>query len=218
MVSLWVRTFWSSGHHARVSTQWTHHLTHSWGSSKDSLDIEDQSDSSLPPGDSVPDRNSCTSGSSSGGCSKSLGYSAQDCGQEPVASRICLPLVVTGGACFTSVSLLGLESSKVTHLLGLTGLGKAAHLFAGSPMQSTTEGTCSPWLASKCLLQLLIHLLLCEHCQLSNCPWLPGHPWEMEWCSCLIWPSSMAAAASTWQWACQVLTRAFSHDSCHMFW
>ena len=126
--------FWgtptSSGHQVGVSTQWAYHLTHTWGSSKDGLGIKDWSDLSLPPpGDPVPDRNSWTHGSSSGGCPKSSGSYAQDHGWEPVASRFCLSGVVGGEVCFTFVSL---GSSKVTHLLGLTMLGKAACLLAGS--------------------------------------------------------------------------------------
>ena len=51
-----------------VSTWWAHHLTHCWGSLKDGSGIEDQSESSPPPpGDPVPERNSWTHGSSSGG-------------------------------------------------------------------------------------------------------------------------------------------------------
>ena len=219
MKSFWIGTFWSSGHHAKVSTWWVCHLTHSWGSSKDSLGIEDLSDSSSPLlGNFVSDRNFCTCGSSSRGCPKSSGSSAQDCGWEPVAYRLNVPPVVGRGACFTFVSLLWLESSKVTCLWGLMRLGETAHLFAGSPVWSAAGGTCSPWLASRHLLQLLVHLLLHECCWLSNCPQLPCHPWKMEWLSCSICPSSIAAAASTWQWASLATLRALSCDSCCLFW
>ena len=143
MMFLQVGTFCSSDHHAGVSTQQAHHPTHSWCLLKDSFGVKDQSGSSSPLlGDSVPDRNSCTSESNSGGCSKSSGSSAQDRGQEPAASGLCLPAVVGEGACFTSVSPLWLESSKVTLFLSLTGLGKAAHLLAGSPVQSASEEVC----------------------------------------------------------------------------
>ena len=53
-------------------------------------------------------------------------------------------------------------SSKVTCFLGLTGLEEGACLFAGSPLQPTTEGTCSCWLTGRHLLWFLIPLLLCE--------------------------------------------------------
>ena len=113
MMSPWVGTFWSSGHQARVSTWWVHHLTHSWGSSQDGSGVEDLSDSFLATiqCNLVPDRNSCTSGSSSGGCPRSSVSSAHDHGGEPAASRLNLPPVGGEGAHFTSVSLLGLESS-----------------------------------------------------------------------------------------------------------
>ena len=76
---LWVGTPWSSGHHTRVSTWWAHHLTHSLLSLKDGSGVKDWSDSSSLTSDiPVPDRNSCTSGFSSGGYPKSLGSSAQD--------------------------------------------------------------------------------------------------------------------------------------------
>ena len=168
------------------------------------------------PDKPVPDRNSCTSGSSSGGCSKSLGSSAQDPSWQPVAYRICLPLVVVRGACFTSVSLLVLDSSNVTCLLGLMGLGEAAHFFAGILhvihhwgdllyLASWQVPPVAPGASSTAQAPLTDHL------------WLPGHPWETEWLSHLICLSSMAAAASAWWWVSQTLTRAFSHDSCHMF-
>ena len=84
------------------------------------------------------------------------------------------------GGCFTSVSLIGLGSSKATHLLSLTGLGDGAHLFTWSPVQSTAEGTCSSWPAGRCLLQLLVHPLLPKHQQLLNQCWLLDCPWETE--------------------------------------
>ena len=65
--SVGVGTFTSSGHQAGVSTQWAHHLTHSWELSKGSLGIADRSGSSpLPLDTSVPDRNSHTGGSKTG--------------------------------------------------------------------------------------------------------------------------------------------------------
>ena len=74
-----------------------------------------------------------------GGCPKSLGSSAQNCSQEPVASRFCLLGVVGGEVHFTSVSL---GSLKVTCLLSLTRLDEAAHLQPGSSGQSTGEAIC----------------------------------------------------------------------------
>ena len=198
---LHVRTFWSSGHHAGVSTQWACHLTHSWWSLKDSSGVKGQSgSSSLLLIDPVPDRNSCKSGSRSGRCPKSLGSSAKGCGQKPAASRLCLPAIVGGGVCFTSVSPLGLETSKVTLLWSLTGLGKAAHLLTGSPVWSSAKGTCSSWSVGRHFLQLLVHLLLLECCQIPSWPWLPDCPWVTEQPSLSMWPSNRAAAASTWWW------------------
>ena len=70
--SLGVGTF-SSGHQAGVSTQWACHLIHSWGLSKGSLGIADQLDlSPLLPDASVPNRNSHTCGSKTGGSPRSL--------------------------------------------------------------------------------------------------------------------------------------------------
>ena len=215
MMFLQVRIFWSSGHHPGVSTWRACHLTHSWWLSKDGLGVEGLSGSSSPPsGNPISDRNCCTSRSNSGGCPKSLGSSAQGCGWEPVASGVCLPAIVGWGTCFTSVSLLGLESSKVTLLLSLTGLGKAAHLLAGSPVWSSAKGTCSSWPVSRCLLWLLVHLLLLEHCQLPNWPWLPECPWVTEQPSLSMWPSNRATATSTWWWTSQATLRASLHDSC----
>ena len=61
--SLEVGTFTSSGHQARVSTQWACHLPYSQGSSKDGLGFKEWSDPSLPlPDNSVLDTNSWTQG------------------------------------------------------------------------------------------------------------------------------------------------------------
>ena len=201
------------------STQWACHLTHSLLLLKDSSGVKDWSDLSLlMSGILVLDRNYCTSGSSLWGYPKSSGSSAQDCGQEPVASRPCLPPEVGGGACFTSVSLLGLDSSKATHLLSLTGLSGAAHLFAGSPVWFTAEGTCSSWPASGHLLWLLVCPLLPKHQQLPDWCQLLDHPWEVEWASLLMWPSKRVAATIAQLWTSWAILKASSCDSCHLFW
>ena len=134
-----------------------------------------------------------------------LPRSVQDWGQERVGPR-----VPSAGLLLLDISLVQVAtyptevfppvlcSSKVTCLLSLAGLGEGAHLFVESPVQPTTKGTCPCWPASRHLLWLLIHLLLCECQWLSSCPWLLDHPWETEQLSLLMWPFSMAAATSAW--------------------
>ena len=147
---------------------------------------------------------------SSLGVSQVLGYLFP--GLQPRASGLqALPSGVVREVCFTSVSL---ESSKVACLLGLTGLGKAVHLSAGSSGWSTSEGIWPLWLLL--YLPLLEHPLLLDHWQLPNYPQIPCHPWEMEQLSCSMCPSSMAAMASTQQWASLVTLKDSSQDSCSL--
>ena len=158
-----------SGHQVEVSIWWAHHLTHSWESSKDGLGIKDQSDSFLPPpGDPVPDRNSWTYGSSSGGCLKSLGSSAQDCSWEPVASRFHLSRLVGGEVHFTLVSL---EFLEVTHLVGLTRLGEAGPSSVKSPPGSPLvkpSAFCDPY--TFCFWSALCFLTTGHFWSTGDCP------------------------------------------------
>ena len=86
--SLGVGTFKSSRHQVRVSTWLECHLNHLLGLLKDSSGVEGWWDSSLHSQNSCAQyRNSCTQGSSSGGCPKS---SSPDSSQELVAFRFSL--------------------------------------------------------------------------------------------------------------------------------
>ena len=149
------------------------------------------------------------------GCPKSLGSSTQDCSWETAASQFHL-LVVTGREVHFTLASFG--SSKVTHLLGLTRLGKAAHLLPGLSGWSASKAICSLWLL--CHLLLLECPLLLKHCllpkcwQLLECPQLWCHPSEMEWFSSSICPSSITTMASTLQWSSLVTLRASSLDCC----
>ena len=60
---------------------------------------------------------------------------AQDSGGESSASALCMPLEADRCS-FIS----GHDSSNVTWLLGLVGLGEGAHLFVESSVQLTTVG------------------------------------------------------------------------------
>ena len=182
---------------------------------------EEQLESSLlTPGDLVLERNSWTYGSSSGDCPRSLGSSAQDCGQRLAASRFHLVGVVGGEVYFTLASF---GSSKVTCLLGMTRLGEAVCLWPGSSGQSAGKAVCPLWLLHLLLLKqhlLLEHLLLpeChllpEHWQLAECSQLLCHPQETEQSSCLICPLSITTAASTQQWVSLATLLASSLDCC----
>ena len=129
-----------------------------------------------------------------------------------IADREQPPVVVGGEVHFT---MLSLGSLKVTCLLGLTRLGEAAHLLSGSSGQSAGKTFCSQQ-----LLWLLFqeHPLLPEHWWLLECPWFWCHPWETEQFSWTIYPLSIAAAASTQQWASLATLRASSQDSCCQVW
>ena len=69
-----------------------------------------------------------------------LGPSAQDSSQESLASRLCLSPEVDWRNCFTSVSLPGLDSLKVTCLFGQVGLGDNAHLSESPPCRLLLRG------------------------------------------------------------------------------
>ena len=164
MGCLGVGTFWSSCHQARVSTWWAHHLTHWWGLSKDSSGI--RFDLTCPHHHQVTLFQIGIPVQMSPALSSVLSPWAplprtRAKSQEPATSRLCLSGVVGWEVCFTSVSL---ESSKVTHLLGLNRLGKATHLLAGSSGWPAGEGVCPLW--------PLLCLLLLDCWWLANCPQL----------------------------------------------
>ena len=101
---------------------------------------------------------------------------------------------------------------------------ESTHFLAKSPGLPSTGAVC-PWgLAGRCLMWLLKwpwlleHLLLPNWWQLPDCLWLPCCPWEMEWLSHSICPSSIAAVASAWWWKSLTAHRASSQDSCCLLW
>ena len=122
------------------------------------------------------------------------------------------------GTPFTWVSSTELDSSRATLLLGWVGLGDGIHPLAGSPGWPTTEWVCSSWLVGRHLLQLLVHLLLCESYQLPDRPQLPDHPWGTGWPILLMWPSNRVADTSAWEWVSLVTLSSSLHDSCCLSW
>ena len=218
MVSLWVGTPWSSGYHARVSTWWACHLTHSLLSSKDGLGIKDQVGLIL-----ANVRHTCPG-------QELLHKWVQFRGVSQVLRFPCPGPWLRA----SSLQTLSMTRSWWGSLLYFSippragffkgdppsesdGLGEGACLFAGFPVQSATEGTCSSWPVGRHLLWLLVHPLLPENQWLPDQCWLLHCPWEIEWPSLLMWPSNRAVATST-QWrASQATLKASPCDSTTYF-
>ena len=137
------RTLTSLGHQVGIATFSTHHTTHSLALSKGCSGRPSHklgSSSSL-----FPLKNSSTCGSSTGrplrspslGCDQSAVSGARDGERESSTSMGCDQSVVLE---VVSVLESELESSKVTHLLGCTGMAEGVYLFAASPGWPASKG------------------------------------------------------------------------------
>ena len=151
-------------------------------------------------------------------CDLSAVSGAEDGGREPSVSMGCNQSAVS---VFASVSESKLDSSKVTHLLGHTGLVDGTCLHLGSiPSAGPSLGAiCAQGPAGGCLMHGSLNGLNFKTASatVQNVYCCQRCPWEIEWLNLSIWSSNKTAATNAWWWASHMTAKASWHVSWCLF-